>query len=296
MNAWRGFTLVELLVVIAIIGVLVSLLLPAVQSARESARRAQCANNLKQLGVASQLFQLTTTTFPASWVNGDERISWGLSLLAYLEESTLRDAWVEEADWWIAPNAELVSMPVAVYKCPTSPSPPRYEYASAGRPSVYASCDYKGCQGANASDPAVVNWKMTGWIWGVVSRKYVSTAQIVDGLSQTILLVESVGGRTLYGPGGRPNTPAEIWYPTDGAWIGRSFSSVSPIKYGERMKTGECGVNCSNMYDYGPYSFHPGVSQVVLCDGAVKALRDNIDPAVLSGLYTYHDGQVIGDY
>lgn len=291
-----GFTLVEILVVIAIIGVLVALLLPAIQTARESARRRQCSNNLRQLGVAAQLHLDDKKVFPATWVNGDERISWGLDLLPYLEESSLDAAWDHAAAWWEGPNAALIATPIAIYKCPTSPSPAVYEYASPDRPSLYASTDYKGCQGANASDPSVTHWKMSGWIWGVASRKYVAAEQVIDGLSQTILLVESVGGRTIYNPYNGPNIPTEIWYPTDGAWVGRSFSSVSPAKYAERMNSGQCTINCTNMYDFGPFSFHPEIAQVVLCDGAVRTLHIDIDPAVLSGLYTHRDGQTIGDY
>jgi hypothetical protein len=137
---------------------------------------------------------------------------------------------------------------------------------------------------------------MSGWIWGVVSRKYVSAEQITDGLSQTILLVESVGGRTIYNPYNGPNIPTEIWYPTDGAWVGRSMSSVSPVKYADRVKSSQCTINCLNMYDYGPFSFHHDLAQCILCDGAVRTLHTDIDPAVLSGLYTYHDAQTIGTY
>jgi hypothetical protein len=213
-----------------------------------------------------------------------------------MEETALADGWDETVAWWESTNPPLVATPLAIFKCPSSPSPPTYEFEAVGRPSLYATGDYRGCQGANASDPSVAHWNKSGWIWGVVSRKYVSAAQITDGLSQTILLVESVGGRTIYGPKTGATYPKEIWYPTDGAWVGRLFSSVSPIKYGERMKMSQCGVNCANLYDYGPYSFHTGVAQTVLCDGAVRMLAEDIDPAVLCGLYTYHDEQVIGTY
>jgi prepilin-type processing-associated H-X9-DG protein len=135
---------------------------------------------------------------------------------------------------------------------------------------------------------------MTGWPGGVVSRKYVSAKDITDGLSATILLVESVGGKDLYGPDGGPAQPplrAQIWWPTDGAWVGRAMSSVSPTNYAARLKVGSCTVNCSNMYDYGPYSFHPGGAQTVLCDGSVRVLGQEIDAAVLCGLYVYNEGQ-----
>jgi hypothetical protein len=270
--------------------------LPAVQAAREAARRTQCANNLRQLGVAAQNYHAQQKHFPASWVNGDERISWGLSLLPMLEQAALAAAWNESAAWWEPPNDQLVATPISVYKCPASWSAPTYQFESPNRPSTYASTDYRGCQGANASDPAVAHWNLSGWQPGVVARQYVAAKDITDGLSQTVLLVEGVGGKQLFGPGGGPHTPSDIWYPTDGAWVGRSFSSVSPVKYGERIKIGVCTVNCSNMYDYGPYSFHPGLAQTVLCDGAVRPLSEEIDPVVLSCLYPYDDSQPVGSY
>lgn len=296
-RAAGAFTLVELLVVVAVIGVLVSLLLPAVQRARESARRSQCANHLRQLGIAAQLHHNDRGVFPASWVNGDEGISWGISLSRYVEEHAVADAWEADLNWWDGNNRELVAKPITVYRCPSSPAPQVYEYVDPSRPRWYASSDYKGCDGALASDPAVSHWGLSGWQSGVVSRKFVSAANVVDGLSSTILLVESVGGKEIYGPDGgpaKPPLPAQIWFPGDGAWVGRAMSGLMPKNYSERLKVARCTVNCSNIYDYGPYSFHPGLAQAVLCDGAVRALSEDVDPAVLCGLYVYYDGQAIG--
>jgi prepilin-type N-terminal cleavage/methylation domain-containing protein len=291
-----GFTLIELLVVVGILAALVALLLPAVQAARESARRAQCGNHLHQLGVGAQLFHDRHKHFPGSWVGGDERVSWGLGLLPFIEQQSLADQWAAALQWWEDPNAALVAWPIAIYKCPTSPSPDVYEYDEAGRPSLYASLDYKGCQGANASDASIAHWNLTGWLWGVVCRKYVAAREITDGLSSTVLLVESVGGKEIFGPGGGPFAPSEIWYPTDGAWVGRALSSVSPAQYAKMQKLGRCSVNCTNKYDYGPYSFHPGVAMSVNCDSSVRTLAETIDDAVLCGLYCYNEGQLIGQY
>jgi prepilin-type N-terminal cleavage/methylation domain-containing protein len=288
-----GFTLIELLIVIAIIGALLALLLPAVQAAREASRRTHCANNLRQLGIVAQLFHDAHKHFPASWVNGDERISWGLGLLPYLEQPALANAWDASADWWEGRNATLVAIKLEVYKCPSANSEAAYQYQSENRPTLYASLDYKGCQGANASDPVVAHWHLSGWLWGVVSRAFVSSGQITDGLSATVLLVESPGGKDLFGPDGGPDAPSEIWYPTDGAWVGRAFSSVSPTNYATAKKIGRCTVNCSNRYDYGPYSFHPRIAQCILCDGAVRTLQEEIDPVVLSGLYPYNEAEIL---
>ena len=296
-SADRGFTLVELLVIVAIIGLLIALLLPAVQAARESARRTQCANNLRQLSVAAQNFHAAKDCFPASWVNGDERIAWGISLLPYVEQTSIAAEWNKSAAWWEPPNDKLLATPISVYKCPTAWSTSTYEYIEPGRPSIYATSDYRGCEGANASDPVVANiWNLVGWQPGVVARKYIASKDITDGLSNTLLLVEAVGGKQLFAPGGGPHTPSEIWFPGDGAWVGRSLSGVSPANFGVLKKVGLCTVNCSNAYDYPPYSFHPNLAQAILCDGAVRTLGEDIDPVVLSSLYPYNEGQVTGSY
>ncbi len=284
-----GFTLVELLVVIAVIGTLVALLLPAAQSARESARRVSCANNLKQQGVAAQRHHDACGVFPASWVNGDNSVTWALSLLPFLEFANLSDSWDDDIGFLEGPNGELAATPIAVYKCPTAPSEPVYEFDRPGSAGRYGTVDYKGCQGANADDPSVAHWRLEGWQSGVVSRRPLPMSRITDGLSQTVLLVESVGGLYLYGPGGRPWRSSTIWFGTDGGWAGRALSSVSPRLYAERWGFGRCTVNCSNVYDYGPYSFHPGGAQAVLCDGAVVFLGEDIDEALLAGYYVYND-------
>lgn len=292
----RGFTLVELLVVIAIIGMLAALLLPAVQQARESARRSQCANNLRQLGVAGQNFHAAHDHFPASWVDGDDRIAWGISLLPFIEQQAVSDPWDEKKSWWEGRNGELAGLPLPVYKCPTSASPETYEYEEPDRPKVYGTNDYKGCDGVQGDDPVVAHWNLTGWQRGVVSHDYIGAKRITDGLSNTLLFVESTGGNELYGVGGAPHPKRPtIWYPADGGWVGRALSGASPVKYGQYMNVALCTVNCSNAYDYGPYSFHPGLAQAILCDGAVMTLHESIDPAVLAALYAYQDGQIISE-
>ncbi len=122
----RGFTLVELLVVIAIIGVLVALLLPAVQSAREAARRSQCQNRLKQIGLASHNYVSTHQEFPPASARLDEsnialRPGWGYLafLLPYAERSDIHDQIVSRVQWYDEPNRTAVMTAVEEFKCPT---------------------------------------------------------------------------------------------------------------------------------------------------------------------------------
>ena len=94
---------------VAIIGLLAALLLPAIQAARESARRTQCANNMKQMGLAAQRHHDAQDVFPASWVNGRPSITWGRSLLRYLELGAVEDAWDPDLGYLEGPNGDLAA-------------------------------------------------------------------------------------------------------------------------------------------------------------------------------------------
>src|SRR4051812_26449490 len=132
----RAFTLIELLVVIAIIAVLIALLLPAVQSAREAARRAQCVNNLKQIGLGLHNYESSHGSFPAgyqSWTGvgfrdpqtGDWGPGWGwlTALLPYVEQGNLYSSLNLNLPCWEAANTTLVKTSLAVYLCPTANNP-----------------------------------------------------------------------------------------------------------------------------------------------------------------------------
>ena len=120
----RAFTLVELLVVIAIIGILVALLLPAVQAARESARRSQCTNQLKQLGLALLSHHDQKNAFPAGRTETTQfGVSWAFQLLPFIEESTVHDAFVPGKRVDDPANADAMRTPVDVFACPSRRTP-----------------------------------------------------------------------------------------------------------------------------------------------------------------------------
>ena len=121
-----AFTLIELLVVIAIIGILIALLLPAIQSARESARRLQCANNFKQLGLAALQYEQTAKAFPVSRLAlpGGVRHGWGSIFLANLEQQNLQDTYHWNRSWNHADNQPAVRTSLSVMVCPSAPGGP----------------------------------------------------------------------------------------------------------------------------------------------------------------------------
>src|SRR5215208_5873744 len=124
----KGFTLVELLVVIAIIGILVALLLPAIQAAREAARRSQCQNNMKQLGLAVLNFESGKKVLPSSkrplGTTTAPRIAGLTLLLPYFEEGAKLSQFDLSQNWSKAINFPIVSSPIATLLCPTDPAPP----------------------------------------------------------------------------------------------------------------------------------------------------------------------------
>ena len=132
----RAFTLVELLVVIAIIGILVTLLLPAVQAAREAARRAQCANNIKQIALAVHNFANVHKGFP-SGTHRDQRTTWSVKILPFVEEAAQRDCWHVNQQWHRAlDDGEIINSPcwsqqVSIYRCPSRNRPS--EFTPGGR-------------------------------------------------------------------------------------------------------------------------------------------------------------------
>ncbi len=140
-RAARGFTLIELLVVIAIIAVLVSLLLPAVQQAREAARRTQCKNNLKQMGLALANYESSLNCFPparlgrfvgGTWDDGWE--CWTMMVLPYLDQVNLYNQYNNSLRWNDPGNAQLVGTIIPGYVCPSTPNDTRTDLNSTNSP------------------------------------------------------------------------------------------------------------------------------------------------------------------
>ncbi len=190
----NGFTLVELLVVIAIIGILVGLLLPGVQSAREAARRIQCSNHLRQLGLALLSYHNSFSTFPPGSQYGDDDYGWGSMILPMMEEGAIHERLDFGSD---IPNATIPLQPgttdqvIPVFLCPSNPSSLLHSpiRPGAGHHGIdvggHARSDYKGCLGTSGS-------AITG-MFGKIKNyaKPTRLKDVLDGSSHTIAVGEA---------------------------------------------------------------------------------------------------------
>jgi prepilin-type processing-associated H-X9-DG protein/prepilin-type N-terminal cleavage/methylation domain-containing protein len=211
MNARGAFTLVELLMVVAIIAVLIGMLLPAVQQARESASRASCANNLHQLGVALHGYHDVNSCFPPGLITDQTNIcdagATGFTLLLpYIEQSNLRDSYQFDQTWWAPVNYLAVGSPVPLFFCPSNRSSgsinlgPIAVQWNTPLPPTAAACDYAFCKGANAA--LNVDWTRVPLpVRGVfairppdMSLTGVKLTDISDGTSSTMAMGDAAGG------------------------------------------------------------------------------------------------------
>jgi len=296
-----AFTLIELLVVIAIIAILIGLLLPAVQKVREAAARTQCANNLKQIGVAMHNYHGTYGYFPpgftsqAATVNGDSLgpgWGWAAHLLPYVEQDPLFRQIDLTKDIAHSANAAARVRSLPVYLCPSdSPRAPTFTVVAddSGTPiTTVAFANYAGLGGI---------YEVTGFPdvnTGVLlcNSKYRVT-DITDGTTNTLLVVERHSKRS-------PMT----------TWVGAVTGSVNPPLnpgYDDEGPATLCLTNIgeaadgrtpNNPLDHveDASSRHPGGINVLLCDGSVRFVRDSINPVTWSALGTRAGGEVVGDY
>jgi prepilin-type N-terminal cleavage/methylation domain-containing protein/prepilin-type processing-associated H-X9-DG protein len=297
----QGFTLVELLVVIAIISLLTGLLLPAVQGAREAARRTQCVNNLKQVGIAVHTYESTYRAFPPGYVsnfdaNGnDTGPGWGWSalLLPQAEQKPLFDAInlglpIEESS-----NQTSRLTRTSVYLCPSDDQSPSWlavKRDAIGRPiqsiCQVASANYIGMYGT--SDPGIDGD-------GIFFRdSSIDISAVIDGTAQTIAAGErghNLGEATWVG-----SVTGAALFPVDNDGVG-----YPRVEGGPGMILGHAGGNLGpgdpsaevNQF----YSRHPGGVNFVFSDGHVSFLKTTLNAKTFRALATRAGGEVIsGDY
>lgn len=282
-----GFTLIELLVVIAIIGVLIGMLVPAVQRVREAASRSSCANNLKQLGLAGQAYHDAYGGFPAAATTTPVLQGWAVHFLPFVEQVSLFQQYDWSRNWYDPANAAVVSTPLAVMRCPSASKDRMQKGTTLGVSWIAATGDYLALRGVNSA-LAAMDLISPSADWKGVLRMNQSTRieNVLDGTSQTILLAEDTGrpqrwemGRLV--PGQKSGGAG--WASFDNQALLEGYDPT------DGQILGPCGINCTN--NNAIYSFHPGGAQAVFVDGSVHFLPAGMALEVLAGLVTRAGGE-----
>lgn len=310
----NGFTLVELLVVVAIIGTLIGLLLPAVQSAREAARRTSCQNNLKQIGLGFHNYHLSKGFFPTNVSGSGARHYWVAQILPYLDQNPLAEIY----DYTVAcndiKNREAVQHALSFMSCPSTPGgplpDPRFKTGSPQWGSIAA--DYSGSSGVSPRQwdvaPQQVSYpkppNINGFFVGQIkpTEQGLSAAKILDGTSKSVAVVERAG---------RP----QVWYfgrmiPDSGlatsskyvalsGWANTNQGDVRGYRLdatqvdpaNQYTDPGPTMINGSN--ERGIYAFHPKGAHMLFADGSCRFWNDDSSPDVVAAALTIVGGEMV---
>jgi len=273
-----AFTLVELLVVIAIIGVLVALLLPAVQAAREAARRCACLNNISQLALAVHNYEFSIEHLPAGVINPEgpirsepegQHVSWLVQILPYVEMNNAYRLFDQSAGAYARPNSEVRALRTDLFVCPSFPGAEINEAETAAR-TTYAGCHH--------DVEAPIDADNHGLLYLNSKIRY---TDIWDGSSQTILLGEYRSDEDELG------------------WVSGTRATLRntgrlDLNEMRRRRQSEKKLPPAGPLDVGGFSSaHPGTVLFAFADGSCKTISEDIKLAVLQQLGHRADGKLL---
>ncbi|MEO8165611.1 MAG: DUF1559 domain-containing protein [Betaproteobacteria bacterium] len=307
-NRWHtGFTLVELLVVIAIIGILVALLLPAVQAAREAARRMSCQNNLKQIALALHNYHDTLKVFPPSSLSGFGKGVWNYPgtgptdpnirlhsfaslLLPYLEQANIQDQINYNVSALDPANHAMASQVLPFYRCPSFSGRDFSDdplYVTTAGYNQFAIRNYVvigartvvGLSGFVPAEGVMFPGSKTGF------------HDVIDGTSNTLAFAETREQRSSVWIDGTSAAVAARWTDLSSPTFAGNTASINYKPYFPG------GVFPNSIgSDYGPSSFHPGGAQHAFVDGSVQFIKSTINVLVYDALASRAGGEVVGEY
>jgi prepilin-type N-terminal cleavage/methylation domain-containing protein len=300
-SARKGFTLVELLVVIAIIGILLALLLPAVQAARESARRCSCCNNMKQIGLALHMHHNTYSRLPAGWDGYDTAgrpwamgvpgWGWAARILPFLEQANVEKNLINyKLPVWDPANSAARLHSIVTYRCPSDTGKPRFENEEEhshfdddhdhdhGEALEYATSNYVGVFGTTQTHecgelPPGSQCVGNGVFYHNSNLRF---SDVIDGLSQTFM----VGERN-----------SRLDYST---WVGTlNHIHCSP---GRLVGSASYPPNSQHTDDHNFSSEHPSGTHFLLCDGSVRLISETIETGAYHALCTRAGNDSVGNF
>jgi prepilin-type N-terminal cleavage/methylation domain-containing protein/prepilin-type processing-associated H-X9-DG protein len=331
LNKRNGFTLIELLVVIAIIAVLIGLLLPAVQSAREAARRASCLNNLKQLGLGLHNYHNTFIRFPSAltYIAGSPDVPTGIgspeaAILPYLEQQNLQNL-LDPNQAWISVSPTAAMMTIGLFICPSDTGPSPYHYPffdSWGLPvgSTFGSDSYgisKGLNDALCLSPGFGPPPTTALSGLFDFNTFRGIVNITDGTSNTFMMGEAAGGFPICDGIGcstpYPNSISVHFWLVGGhsqpPWVLQGFvysgNKCSTVERLNKVPVTDAvhdvadTFNCTPSFLGGPHwatnfrSFHPGGANFLYADASVRWIQQTIAMPTYRAISTIQGNELI---